>query len=262
MKIEDFRAFALENMMAPEEVLSEVYTSYVDGQQGFSMFDGGAHKAFHTKRMLDLEGCERVYAVEADPFMAKKCLDALSKSHGEDDRLLFVEKALQNDPAVTSIPWMSSVSHVGRSSILSQVGDKATIWGEGCEIEYRETMEVSATTIDMLLEGEGLSLKFIKLDLEGADLLALMGAKKTLERFRPIVAFENSIHAPKVHGFTIDQILTFFSGLNYVPMNFIGEPIGPENWFGFFEAWAAPREASGWLSQKVNALCREKVLAT
>lgn len=259
MRIEEFRKFALSDMMATEEILSDVYTSYLSDDRKFVMFDGGAHKGFHTKRMLDLEWCERVYAVEADPFMAKKCREVLSKREDLEGRLVFVEKALQNNTDVESIPWMSSVSHIGRSSILS--ASDSTIWGEDSGIEYREAMRVPATTIDTLLEGEASPLKFIKLDLEGADLLALMGAKKSLERFRPIVAFENSIHAPKVHGFTIDQIVTFFSELNYVPMNFIGEPIGPENWFGFFEAWAAPREVSGWLSQKVNTLCREKVLA-
>lgn len=40
-----------------------------------------------------------------------------------------------------------------------------------------------------------------------------------------------------------------FAALDYVPMNFVGEPIGLSNWFGFYEAWAAPAEHAGWLSE-------------
>ena len=128
-------------------------------------------------------------------------------------------------------------------------------------MKYRDTMSVDATTIDSILADERRPVPFLKLDLEGADLLSLKGASSTLSEKRPIVAFENSIHAPKVHGFTVEEIASFFLKLDYVPLNFIGEPIGPEKWFGFFEAWAVPIEQLDWLQETVRAAISKRPIS-
>jgi len=239
--IENFRNFALQNMMQVEQILSEVYSGITAGQTGFAMFDGGAHKAYHTLRMLDLPGCEKVHAVEADPFMAETFGKAIAP-HSEKikGRLAFHQAALQDDPKTKRIAWKSSPSHVGRSSIVSANAERDTIWGDNPDMEYRDAMTVPATTIDQILENEQLPVPFIKTDLEGADLIALKGAAATLAKHRPVVAFENSLHSPKVHGFTIDEMIEYFADLGYVGMNFVGETLTKENWFGFFEAWLTP----------------------
>jgi FkbM family methyltransferase len=245
-----FRAFVEPRKMVLEAIVSDIYTRRCAGRTGFALFDGGAHRAYHTLRMLALPGCERVYAVEADPFMAETFLDVLAdKAPEAGDRVVLLKRAIQNDPDVHLIDWKSSPSHAGRSSIVSANADRRTIWEGTADMQYREDMRVPATTIDKILQGEPRPLPFLKLDLEGADLLALMGATQTLRSKRPVVAFENSVHAPKVHGFTLEQIAAYFADLDYVPLNVLGEPIGPENWFGFFEAWAAPREDVGWLQE-------------
>lgn len=246
----EFRAFVEPRKMVLEAIVSDIYTRRCAGRAGFALFDGGAHRAYHTLRMLALPGCERVYAVEADPFMAETFRDVLAdKAPEAGDRVVLLKRAIQNDPDVHLIDWKSSPSHAGRSSIVSANADRRTIWEGTADMQYREDMRVPATTIDKILQGEPRPLPFLKLDLEGADLLALMGATQTLRSKRPVVAFENSVHAPKVHGFTLDQIAAYFADLDYVPLNVLGEPIGPENWFGFFEAWAAPREDVGWLQE-------------
>lgn len=239
----EFRAFALDNMMELEAILAEVYAGLAAGQTSFAMFDGGAHKAFHTLRMLALPGCVRVHAVEADPFMANTFRDIVSRHSPEiTNRIVFHQKALQDDPELASIPWKSSPSHVGRSSIVSPNPERSTIWDDNPDMRYRDEMTVPATTIDTILASEDLPVPFLKLDLEGADLLALSGAEKTLTEKRPVVAFENSIHAPKVHGFSIKEKIDFFQQIRYVPLNFIGAPMKAATWFGFFEAWLVPYE--------------------
>ena len=248
-----FKDHVMTNMMEVERILEEVYTAASKDAQGYMCFDGGAHKGYHTTRMVALPGCEKVIAVEADPTMAEKLRASLDRVVPGETRIQVVEAALQRDPAVTQIPWGSSSSHEGRSSIISTNPDRPTIWGNNPDMEYRETASVAATTIDKLAKGSPHPILFLKLDLEGADLAALFGARDTLASDRPIVAFENSIHSPKVHGFTIEEVVGYFYGLGYVPMNFAGEPLNAENWFGFFEAWAAPRERSEWLSAQLKA---------
>jgi len=244
--LSEFKERIKPQLMVLEAILAEVYSGYVAGELNFSLFDGGAHKGYHTTRMADLPGCARVYAVEADPYTANTLRASLNNSLKlKRQNVIVVEAALQDDSAVDSISWKSSPSHVGRSSIVSQKSERDTIWGNNPEMKYRDEFSVAATTIDALLAPEALPLPFLKLDLEGADLLALKGAVKTLSEKRPLVAFENSIYAPTVHGFTLEEIAAFFAALDYVPMNFIGEPINPVNWFGFFEAWVVPRESVG-----------------
>lgn len=256
IELQTFKDHVLNNnMMDLERMIQDVMTSHVAGKSDYAMFDGGAHKGFHTLHMLRLPGCARVYAVEADPFMAetlRTVLDGQALPGGPD--LTFVKKALVGDASVTEIAWKSSSSHVGRSSIVSNGKKRSTIWQDNTEIEYREAMTVPAITIDTILAGDPGPVPFLKLDLEGADLISLRGARQTLTKHRPLIAFENSIHAPKVHGFTIEEMMEYFTELNYVPMNFVGQPMTPNTWFGLFEAMAAPREHADWLSKTLQAV--------
>lgn len=251
-KLSVFREYALANKMELEAILSEVYTGLMRGKSGFAMFDGGAHKGYHTLRMLALPGCERVFAVEADPVMAQRLQDIIDREAQGDQRVTLVKKALQRDPSIRSIPWRSSSSHQGRSSIISDKSDRPTIWHGNQEMEYRDVTQVDAATIDDILRASTLPLGFIKLDLEGADLHALFGARDTLARHRPVVAFENSVHAPEVHGFTLPEVAGYFHGLGYVAMDVVGDVMGVDNWFGFFEAWAVPRERASTVSSLIN----------
>ena len=256
-----FREHALSNMMEVEGIVHEIYSLWCHGRGSFALFDGGAHKAFHTLRMLELRGCQRVHAVEADPFMAEKFRDIINREVSNSDaRLRFYEAALQNDKDLRSVTWKSSPSHVGRSSIVAKTSSRQTIWGDNPEMEYRDEFEVPATTIDKILAEEILPVPFLKLDLEGADLLALLGASHVLKQKRPIVAFENSVHAPQVHGFNLEDIANYFAELNYVPMNFVGERISTDNWFGFFEAWLAPSESAEWLSVQLSLALERRSL--
>lgn len=241
--LSEFRARAQQNKMLPEAILADVYAGTVAGRSGYAMFDGGAHKGYHTQRMLALPGCALVVAVEADPAMAAWLRDRLSAALAAvTPQLVLVEKALQDDPARATIPWRSSSSHVGRSSIVSSNVARPTIWDKTEGMVYDQIDAVAATTIDNLVPADGLPLAFLKLDLEGADLIALRGGQATLTRHRPVVAFENSIHAPEVHGFTVQEMADWFAALDYVPLDFVGTPMTPSSWFGFFEAWAVPRE--------------------
>jgi len=253
-----FKDFALRNMMEVERIVCEVYSDHCEGRVDFALFDGGAHKGFHTKHMLALPGCKRVHAVEADPFMAETFKEIMARdATGKTSGLVFHEAALQNDKSCRKIRWRSSETHVGRSSIVSENITRQTIWRGNNEMGYRDDSEVVATTIDTIVDHEELPIPFVKLDLEGADLLALLGATETLRIKRPIVAFENSVHAPEVHGFSLADVATTFFQLDYVPMNFVGERIAADNWFGFFEAWLAPAESADWLSTHLkNALER------
>lgn len=58
--------------------------------------------------------------------------------------------------------------------------------GYGGSIDQRGTVQVPVTAIDNVLNGKPATL--IKMDIEGAELNALKGAAKTIEKYQPIIA--------------------------------------------------------------------------
>lgn len=70
---------------------------------------------------------------------------------------------------------------VGSASIIRDFGKK-------------KILRVNSKTIDNLVKNYGLkNVNFIKMDIEGCEFLALKGAKKTIQRFRPIICLECSV---------------------------------------------------------------------
>lgn len=92
-----------------------------------------------------------------------------------------------------------------------------------------EVIDVKTTTIDLLAAGIGLtSVRLLKTDLEGEDLPALIGARRTLRRFRPIVAFEYHADLWKKAGHTLadaGELLTDDLGYQLIPLPANGEAI-------------------------------------
>lgn len=95
------------------------------------------------------------------------------------------------------------------------------------QIDYSRITNAAALTFQPALEGiseeaaitlDSLNLDdvaLIKIDAQGADLRVLYGARRTLERFRPIVLFEWERDLGRYHGATLDAYKEFFAELNY-----------------------------------------------
>lgn len=241
LTISEFRTLALKDLMLLERIMADIYTQLTADMTGFAMFDGGAHRGFHTKQMLALPGCRRVHAVEADPFMMETLRANLADALEQDTpELCLIGKALQDDPDTRSISWKSSHSHVGRSSIKSRNPARTTIWPESANVAYRDEMSVEATTIDLILADETAPLPFLKLDLEGADLLALQGAADTLQDRRPVVAEVSELFAgqrglrlPRIASQCVEtQFCNLFHKCSSQPPGY--RRIAHDRWFGVF----------------------------
>ncbi|WP_262693576.1 FkbM family methyltransferase [Kordiimonas aquimaris] len=99
----------------------------------------------------------------------------------------------------------------------------------------------------------------IKLDIEGGELHALMGAQKCLKKSRPLVVFENGRQASaKVYGYTADDFFQFFNDMDMEVFWLTGEPFLPEQWSKRIQCWefvALPKEHTGFAAQLPD-LCR------
>lgn len=60
-------------------------------------------------------------------------------------------------------------------------------------------------------------IDFIKLDIEGGELSALRGAKKSIEKFRPLVMVEINEATYTAAGYTVHDVYDFFTGISYSP---------------------------------------------
>lgn len=81
--------------------------------------------------------------------------------------------------------------------------------------------EISTTTLDAWLSANPLTrLDLIKIDIEGAELFCLEGAKQTIQSFRPRLIVEVQKETAQTAGYKPRDILDFLGGLGYTFCSF------------------------------------------
>lgn len=106
---------------------------------------------------------KKIYAFEIDSFNYKSCKETISRFGVKNIEV--INKGLLNKDGF----------------VLFQEGR-----GSGSHITKHGNTQVPVTTIDNYLKGE--KATFIKMDIEGCELAALMGAENTIKKFHPKLA--------------------------------------------------------------------------
>ncbi len=75
-----------------------------------------------------------------------------------------------------------------------------------------QEIEVSVRRLDDIIE-PGTHVDFIKIDVEGAELGVLKGAKNTLKKHKPIVVFECGLGASEYYGTKPEDVARFFQDI-------------------------------------------------
>lgn len=83
-----------------------------------------------------------------------------------------------------------------------------------------ERIEVALTPLDELPLP---APRFIKLDTEGAEYKVLLGARRLLERARPVVAFEFGEASYAAYGVDPAEVHQYFTSLGYAVISILGE---------------------------------------
>jgi FkbM family methyltransferase len=84
-----------------------------------------------------------------------------------------------------------------------------------------EYITVGVSTLDEELKG--VTPRVVKIDVEGAELAVLEGARQTLGRARPVVIFERVLEASRLHGATPAGPWDLLSELGYQIFSVTGE---------------------------------------
>ena len=181
---------------------------------GSTVLDIGANMGAHTVRFAQLVGPSgRVYAFEPTEFAYAKLMRNLDLNPGLAGRvtanqMMLVDRPDSKPPKHLYASWPLETkervhpNHLGRAMTT----DHAT-----------------ATTLDSYVERENLQkVDFIKLDVDGYECQVLRGARKTLERFRPVILSELAPYVLAEAGESVEELVSILESSNYVLLNLAG----------------------------------------
>lgn len=77
-----------------------------------------------------------------------------------------------------------------------------------------EKIKVKVRTLDSLFDSE-IKIDFIKIDVEGAELLVLKGARELLLKSRPLIVFECGLGASEYYGTKPNDVYDYFEALDF-----------------------------------------------
>lgn len=162
-----------------------------------TFIDVGSHKGEVLELALKISKKGKHFAFEPIPYLFHK----LNDKYGSKCEVLNFGLSDQKK--------QSSFQHVTTNPAYSGI-KKRTYPKE----EQVETIQIQLDTLDNQLKQHD-RVDMIKIDVEGAELEVLRGAKKIIEKFHPIIVFEHGLGASDHYNTSPEDILTFFDDHQY-----------------------------------------------
>lgn len=166
------------------------------------VWDIGANIGVFSFAALAAHSEVKVLAVEPDGWLAA-LIGKSSKLSKFAPRCINVVNAAVSDEVGTA--ELAIASRGRASNALTKFGGRSQMGG------VRQHVMVATRTIDWLSQEHG-PPNFIKIDIEGAELAALKGAKITLSQARPVVYIETS-------SSTYTECVEIFQAHDYLQFN-------------------------------------------
>lgn len=158
-------------------------------------------------------------------------------------KVIAIEPSSREFQRLTSNLELNQITNVSAQQIgLSDQPGEGVLRVGGCEhggqntlgdftyvgVELAYTEKVVLKRLDDLADEEGLNdVGIIKLDIEGAELAVLRGAKRTLESFRPLLLLELSAVALQRQGSSAAEVVALLTSLGYEIFAFNENTGGP-----------------------------------
>ncbi len=189
-----------QNLISLEEPY-DVIKRLLAGVKVEGILDAGASHGKISERMLKKFPSADVYAFEPNPMYKKALTDYADREPRFHPQFM----ALSNEEGTASLNVTESA---GNTSLLTPSDSLKEIDPEGSLI--KETVEVPIVTIDNWVERNGNpSIELMKFDIQGYELVALEGAKKTLNDSTKIVYSEIWFNCPYEKGATLSSLDLF-----------------------------------------------------
>jgi FkbM family methyltransferase len=184
--------------------------------EGSVFLDVGAHIGYDTLRGSKQVGpTGKVIAFEPNPKTLELLRGNLEASKAGN--VIVQPIACADKEGVLTLYDSAGHGNSGASS-LSQ--ETAAEW----HAESLPSYTVRGRPIDDVVEEIGLArLDVIKMDIEGAETIAIRGARRTLLRFRPVVITEVSAHLLENLGSSVAELTALMAELGYAQHRVIDE---------------------------------------
>jgi len=182
---------------------------------GDVVVDAGAHIGFFTMQMASLVGPGgRVYAFEPCDTNAELLERSIRENHFED-RIVFQRAALGAASGAAVLTFAVETLNTGGAYLLRD--GTAALAGNVAR-------KVAVVALDEAHLAR--PVRFIKLDVEGAEPLVLEGAERILARDRPLILSElHPAQLQRASGIGVDEYLALIRGMGYRAADLHGAPI-------------------------------------
>ena len=195
-----------------EQMLEAFYTGLLT--PGDACIDVGAHTGRHAlpmARCVNPRG--RIFAFEPIPTIATELREKLSTSPDISGIVKLTQCALADASGETDFTLVSN--NPGYSGLLPRHYDRE---------EQTEIIRVLLCRLDDFI-AEIPTVRYIKIDCEGAELRVLRGARLLLKRDRPIVSFECGDASLESYDYGAGDIFDFWSTLSYSVQSITRRPL-------------------------------------
>ena len=137
------------------------------------IIDGGANQGIYSMAFACVSKKNKIFAIE--PFKYCHKIINYNKKINKFNNIKIINKVLSNKLSYNKLDYSNNV---GTSSIVYN-------WGR------KKVLNIKSITIDVIKKKYKLKkIDIIKLDIEGAEVLALQGALKTIKKYKPKIIME------------------------------------------------------------------------
>lgn len=164
-----------------------------------SAIDVGCHKGAILDLILQHAPQAKHFAFEPLPNFYRELKEKYARTNCEISDI-----AVSDSKGTSTFNYV--VSNPTYSGLKKRSYDRAN--------EEEKEISVKVDTLDNIIP-ENVRVDFMKIDVEGAEILVLRGAKETIARNQPIVVFEFGIGGSDFYGTTPQDIFDFFQAIGY-----------------------------------------------
>lgn len=204
-----------------EVVVSAIYQQILT--VGDSAIDCGAHIGKHTIPMARAVGPTGT-VIAFEPIDEKRAqLQNRVISEGLADVVQVMAGCVGNE--VGSVSFTYVPDDPGKSAMHL----RTDLENNDKKMETASRRVVSITRLDDMPNLP--RTRFIKIDVEGAELAVVQGGLKTIGRHRPVVHFEMGLPSLEPFGVTPEDIRLLFTSLNYRIYDILGNDVSDRDMF-------------------------------
>lgn len=186
--LETFDPYLFFNCVGLREISNDIHTRVADG----CVLDCGAYIGDSACMLYEQFSPKKIVAFEPDNA-AKDKLDSFISRNALDDKIKTVKCGLSDKPE--HLPLFKTQDSADAGASFSKIFDHQS--------SYEEPIEL--TTIDEHVASEDLKVSLIKMDIEGFEKNAILGALDTIQKQKPILVI--SIYHSPVDFFEIKPML-------------------------------------------------------